>query len=127
MKRSSVSLFGMFFLALLFIATTAKAENPLIGSWAFNVNQAPWEYSRGKVVFDLGKEDELSGKIIFASGIEVAINKITQEKDKVVFDIFVEGTPVKTIVTLKDDNITGFVETYEGNMPFSAKREVPEE
>jgi len=117
----------MFFLTLLFIATSAKAENTLIGTWAFNVNQAPWEYSRGKVIFDLDKENELSGKIIFASGIEVAIDKITQEKDKVVFEVYVEGTPVKTIVTLKDDNITGFVETYEGNMPFSAKREVPEE
>lgn len=127
MKRSSVSLFGMFFLILLFAATSAKAENPLIGSWAFNVSQAPWEYSKGKVIFDLDKEDALKGKIIFDSGIEVVVDKVTQEKDKVVFEVNVEGMPVKTIVTLKEDNITGFVETYEGNMPFSAKREAPEE
>jgi hypothetical protein len=69
---------------------------------------------------------ELSGKILFNSGIEVKIEKITPADDKVIFEINVDGMPVKTIVTLEENEIKGHVETPEGNMPFNAKREVQE-
>lgn len=109
-----------------FSANNAEAENPLLGSWVFNVAQAPWEYSKGKVVFEENKEEELSGKIIFTSGREIKIAKITQEDDKVTFKVNVDGMPVKTIVTLEENDIKGFVETNEGNMPFNAERELTE-
>ncbi len=126
MKKSIGYLTAVFTIVLLFAATPVKAEDPLIGSWTFSVNQAPWEYSRGKVVFEAGKENVLQGKVLFTSGREIKINKISKEKEKVLFEMVVDGYQVKTIVTLKDDVISGHVETIDGNMPFSAKREVPE-
>lgn len=130
MKKIIIS-FCLAFLLLIpmagISANNTEAENPLVGSWVFNVNQAPWEYSKGKVVFEENKDMELSGKILFTSGREVKIAKITQEEDKITFEVNVEGMPVKTIVTLEDNDIKGFVETYEGNMPFNAKRELAEE
>jgi hypothetical protein len=127
MKRTFITFCGMFILTFLLMSASAKAENPLLGSWVFDVSQAPYEYSKGKVIFEQEEEKEMTGKIVFDSGVEVKLNKITTEDEKIIFEVYLEGMHVKTIVALKDDNITGHVETYEGNMPFSAKRFVPED
>jgi hypothetical protein len=79
------------------------------------------------MIFEQEADKEMTGKIVFDSGIELKIDKITMEKEKIIFEVWVEGSPVKTIVTLKDDDISGHVETYEGNMPFAARRSVPAE
>ncbi len=127
MKRSLIRLCGLFIISFLFLATTAKAGNPLVGEWTFSVTQAPWEYSSGKVLIDLDEEELPVGRIVFDSGIEVRITTITQEDTKVTMDIYVEGYPVRTILDLEDDELKGFTETPEGAIPFSAKRYIPEE
>ena len=127
MKRSVISFCGMLFIAFLFMATSARVENPLLGSWLFSASQAPWEYSKGIVIFAQEEDEDITGKIVFDSGIELQMAKITQEKDKITFEAYVEGYPVRTIVNLKEDNMSGHVETPDGNMPFAAKRELPEE
>ena len=117
----------MFFIAFLMMATSAKAENPLLGSWSFSASHAPWEYSKGKVVFDHEEEKDITGRIIFDSGIELRLARITQKEDRVTFDAYVEGYLVRTIADLKDEEMSGHVETPDGNLPFSAKRIQPEE
>jgi hypothetical protein len=126
MKKSIVSFSGIILFALLFAETGSISSNPLLGSWVFSVNQAPPEYSRGIIVFENNKDDIITGKIKFHSGFEVPITKINRVNEKITFEVFVEGTPARAVVTLKDNQISGFVETYEGNMPFTAKKEVPE-
>jgi hypothetical protein len=126
MKKSVVPFLSLVLFAFLFTAASVKVESPLSGSWSFNIPQAPWEYSKGKMIFENDADDKISGKIKFDSGREVSIAKITQTEDKYTFEVNVENTPVKTVVTLKDNNMTGVVETYDGNIPFSAKKEVPE-
>jgi hypothetical protein len=128
MKKTIISLFG-FFLALTVLAgfttVSVQAQNPLLGTWVFTASQAPWEYSRGKVVFET-KEKEVTGKVLFTSGVTVNMTKVVQEKDKVTFDFSVEGIPVKTVVTLEGNEFKGHAETYEGRIPFNGKKELPE-
>ncbi|TVR74879.1 MAG: hypothetical protein EA408_01490 [Marinilabiliales bacterium] len=119
--------FCIFAFALLYGATPVKAVNPVIGEWAFSADQAPWEYSRGRIVIELDEEEALAGKLLFDSGIEVRITRITRDEEKVVMDIYIEGYLVRTVVELKDDELKGITETPDGNIPFSAKRYVPEE
>ncbi len=126
MKKSIISFCGLLFLAIIFTANTSIRDNPLLGSWIFSVSQAPWEYSRGKVVFEKNDENVLTGKMLFSSGREIALSKITQEGERITLDFFVEGYPVKIIVTIADNNITGFAQTDDGNLPFSALKEMPE-
>lgn len=125
MKKSIVSFFGMMLFTFIFMAAGA-AENPLLGTWIFTANQAPYEYSKGKLIFENDEDDNLKGKLRFDSGIDVPVSKITMESDTVILNINVEGGAYKTVLTLKENELNGFVETYEGNIPFAAKREVPE-
>ena len=111
----------------MLMANATETDNPLIGTWSFNVSQAPWEYSRGKVVFEKDKNDILAGKIIFSSGAELAIPRITVKDNRLTFEVIIDGYSTKTTATIKDDCLSGYVETYEGNMPFSANKNVPED
>lgn len=127
MKKPLFTVCGMFLITFLLMTTSAKAENPLLGSWMFSVTQAPWEYSKGKIIIEEGEEKNLAGKIIFDSGMEFTIYKITEAEEKVIIEMYIEGYPIRTIVSLNEDEISGYTETPDGNIPFSAVRELLEE
>ena len=126
MKKSVISFSVLLLFAFILLANSVNDYESLPGSWIFTVSGVPAEYSRGKVVFERDSEQGLVGKILFATGMEVKISKITQEKEKITLEVYVDGVPVKTLVTVNDHEMKGFVQTDEGNMPFSAKRELPE-
>ncbi len=126
MKKLSYFLCGFLFLGFTLSANTINANNPLVGDWVFSVSQVPWEYSRGNMVFEVQSENIVAGKMKFVNGLEARLVNVTQADEKYTFVITAEGYSIKTIVTLKDDDLTGYIETPEGNIPFSAKRGVPE-
>lgn len=126
MKKNSKIFYGLSFFLLLLFPLTVSAHSNLTGSWEFSVNLAPWEYSKGKVIFKTTGEDDLTGKIVFTSGAEIKISKISCEDNNLTFEVIIDGYRVKTIATLKGNTMTGMVETYDGNMPFTAKKAIPE-
>ena len=126
MKKRSILFYGFALIAIFILTDSINAHKHLTGSWEFSVNQAPWEYSKGKVMFETNKEDVITGKIVFTSGAEIKIAKITSEENKLTFEVIIDGYRVKTVATIKDNAMTGVVETNEGNMPFIAKKAIPE-
>lgn len=121
-------------LSVLFLISTvvnannviSESEDTLLGSWVFTVNEAPWEYSRGKVVFEKNDENELEGKVIFDTGRQIPILTISLTDESLSFQVNVDGYNVTSFMTLEGDSMTGHVETVEGNMNFSAQREISE-
>ena len=117
-----VLLFGIFAIA----SGNLVSDHSALGSWAFNVNQAPWEYNRGTITFEEGENGELTGQVLFHTGQQLTIGSITLDGDELIFYVTVDGYDVRSIVKVDSDELTGHVETMEGNMPFSAEREVVE-
>jgi hypothetical protein len=115
-----------FVLAGGFSADSVKTKDPFLGTWVFSIPQAPWEYSTGRIVIETSDENAMTGRIIFNNGYEVRIGKLTRLEEKLVMETTIEGFPVKTVVTRKEDTITGHTETPDGNIPFTAKRYIPE-
>ncbi len=116
-------LIGLFTIAGVFIST----DHSVVGSWAFNVNQAPWEYSQGTIVFEENEEGELTGVIHFHTGQQLTIASISLEDGELTFDVMVDGYDVRSVVNIGADELSGHVITMEGNMPFSATREKGDE
>jgi hypothetical protein len=124
----NLSVFVSVFLLLGFVSIAAAvSENgsSLSGSWEFNVNGAPWEYSRGVLVIERN-EDELAGKVEFNTGRVIQITNIFFEDDKLTFETSVDGYDVKTDFTLSEDSLSGYVLTIEGNMNVTATRKSEE-
>ena len=103
-------------------STTDTDPSPL-GSWAFNVDQAPWEYSRGTIVFEESDDLELTGVIHFHTGQQLTISKISVDGSEMVFDVNVDGYEVQSVVAISLTELSGYVMTPEGNMPFNATKE----
>lgn len=119
--------------ALFIIASAAQAyaainldEDTLLGSWIFTVNEAPWEYSKGKVVFEKDDDNELAGKVIFDTGRQIPILAISLTETTLSFEVNVDGYNVTSFMTLDGEIMTGHVETVEGNMNFFAQKEISE-
>ncbi len=108
-------------------ANFTNTENDFLGKWNFSVSQAPWEYSRGDMLFEIKEDDVISGKMKFINGVEVLIRNVKQKDENLTFDITAEGYVLSIVTKLKENDIDGFVQTPEGNLPFSAKRELPED
>jgi hypothetical protein len=52
MKKNIISVCLIFMALISFAglsANYAQAQNPLVGSWVFNVVQAPWNIARAKL------------------------------------------------------------------------------
>lgn len=126
MKTRSLLLSTLILFIFSIDAIASSSNSPLLGSWEFNVNEAPWEYSRGVIIIESGEDEELTGKIEFSTGRIVEIAAISVEDDKVVFEVIVDGYDVKTDLTITEDNLRGIVQTIEGNMNFTAKRAAAE-
>jgi len=108
---------------LMASATLSPVFNNIIGSWAFNVEQTMPEYSKGKIVFEEGDEEDYSGRIIFESGRVITISSVDVEADTVTFKAYVDGGLVTTVCTIEGDELVGSVRTPDGMLPFQATRE----
>lgn len=122
MKKSVLIVLGTFLLFFTVNSTTDTDPSPL-GSWAFNVDQAPWEYSRGTIVFEESDDLELTGVIHFHTGQQLTISKISVDGSEMVFDVNVDGYEVQSVVAISLTELSGYVMTPEGNMPFNATKE----
>ncbi len=127
MKNFIISLFGLLFLSLSVSANTSNADNEFLGKWNFTVSQAPWEYSRGDMLFEIKEDNVISGKMKFLNGAEVLIRNVKQKDENLTFDITTQGYVLNIVTKLRENEIKGFVKTPEGDLPFSAKKEVPED
>ncbi len=113
-------------LSFFLMANLHAEEDPLLGSWSFEVAQAPWEYSKGKVIFETGEENLITAKVLFDSGRQLSVREVLYEDGEVRFQTMVDGYRVNSVFILEDDSLTGHVETVEGNMDFKASREKEE-
>lgn len=122
MKKSVITIFGSLMLLFMINLTSVTDPSP-IGSWAFSVDQAPWEYNRGTIVFEENEDNVLTGVIHFHTGQQLSIDKISVDGSEMVFDVNVDGYEVQSVVAISESALTGHVVTMEGNMPFSATKE----
>ena len=124
MKKLNYLIPVLFFLFISMSAFSSNPEKNLIGEWKFEVTEAPYEYQKGKLVFERSNED-IKGKVIFdrAGNVSISNIEIEAESEKITLTLYVEGTRVKVIGTIDEDKFSGFSKAgYEGKMDFLAEK-----
>lgn len=119
------SVFTLAFLLISIFIPVTDADT-LVGSWQFNVQQAPWEYNKGTIEIEYNDVDDYHGKIVFHTGREVPIEEIYTEEESVTFDVVVEGYDIKAVGIIDTDKLHGYVVTVEGKMDFVANKQIGE-
>jgi len=104
-------------------AQTVKLKNDPVGKWTFNAPYAPYGYNTG--TSDIGFNDNAySVSMTFTEmGYSFTGENVTARNDSLFFDMWIEGTPIKIILSVEQDTlITGVSNYFEGSVPFTMKR-----
>ena len=104
------------------ITSTVSAQkkvNPT-GTWTYEANQAPYEYSTGDIV--VAKEGkEYTVKMILGE-YETEAEKEVYEKNVLSFVIYVDTEAVEIKMTVSKESMEGTASYSEGTIPITAKK-----
>lgn len=108
-------------LAASFTTVTAQKKVNPVGTWSYEAEYAPYEYSSGDIVVSKeGKEYQVELKLgeyykIKASGVEYKDNVLS-------FKVYVEGESVSVKTTMDKDSHSGTASYSEGTLELSGKK-----
>lgn len=119
--RKLILIFVASFL-VIFSGSSALAEtkNAFKGTWEYQVPNAPYEYSTGKLVFAETPEGLPTVTIRFTSGVEVKAKDVKIANNTFSFSTEVDENLVKVIGKITEGKISGNVDTPEGIMQLTA-------
>ncbi|TKG94546.1 hypothetical protein EYV94_11395 [Puteibacter caeruleilacunae] len=93
----------------------------LIGKWKYEVSEAPYEYSKGEIVFEK-KEGKLVGKVILPYGDTMKLENIKVSGETVSFGVTIDYEYVGIKTKIAANKMTGKVNSPEGAMELKAEK-----
>lgn len=120
MKKQTATLIFILF-ALLFSSIQLQADEikkSLIGEWEYEVSDAPYGYEKGSLVFS-----EIEGKtvcVIKLEAGELAVSNLKVALDTITFTTYVDSDAVNVKLIMKNDQLTGKVDSPEGPKSLTA-------
>ncbi len=121
MKRLLLLLALTVALAITFTAN-AQTKKSAIGSWKFEVPQAPYGYDKG-ILLIVQQGDSLAGEINMDSGESFKLNKISSKKDSIIISTYVQGELVNVNAKIDGDRMFGQAYWSQGSMDLKAERQ----
>ena len=117
----------MMFVLVAFCATlvinpvTASAKEDLKGTWEYKAPSAPYEYMKGKLIFD-----EVNGQatvtVKFSSGTQIKAQNVKVENENFSFGIMVENNLVKCTGKVVNGKLIGKADSPTGILEMTAER-----
>jgi hypothetical protein len=102
----------------VFAATNAK---DVVGTWNYEAPYAPYEYSKGKLVFT-ENGDKVEGKIKIGS-YEIEMRNVKLEGENISFGAYVEGEYVSIKMKVDNKKFTGTASYSEGTIDVTGEKE----
>lgn len=106
----------MLFIAVstfLSIQLQAVEKNkPLIGEWVYEVNDAPYGYEKGSLIFS--EKDNQTICVVKLEAGELAVSNLKVEKGIITFTTNVEGNLINVELIREKNKMTGKVDSPEG-------------
>ena len=121
MKRLLLLLALTVAVAITFTAN-AQTKKSAIGSWKFEVPQAPYGYDKG-ILLIVQQGDSLAGEINMDSGESFKLNKISSKKDSIIISTYVQGELVNVNAKIDGDRMFGQAYWSQGSMDLKAERQ----
>lgn len=102
-------------------AAVGQANSDVVGEWKYEVPSAPYGYEAGTLVI-AEKEGKLTGQVKFEDGYKIELKNVTYADGVMKCGLYVdyEYVSIKTKVSGKE--MTGGVDTPEGEMKLTAKK-----
>lgn len=108
-------------LAITF-TTNAQTKKSALGSWKFEVPQAPYGYDKG-IILIIQQGDSLTGELKMDSGESFKLNKITSKNDSINVSAYIQGELVNVNAKIDGDRMFGQAYWSQGAMDLKAERQ----
>jgi len=120
--KNLLKISALLLIVCLSINAQAKDTGKAIaGTWKYEAADAPYEYQTGKVVF---YEEEGVSKVKVVTDYDVIKGEnLKIEGNKIVFNAYVEYSYITVKIELKEDQLVGNVDTPEGVIAITLKKE----
>lgn len=90
---------------LLSVSLYAQDAGKLIGSWTYSALDAPYGYQEGSIDFKL-TDGKLSAELKIQGSV-IRVEDIKQDKNRYLFDLYVDGSPVSMEIIQKKNLLEG--------------------
>lgn len=125
MKRLFLIFTLVFATGYLFDGFAQEAVNKtIVGSWKYEVSQAPYGFESGTIIISKDKEN-LLGEVNFVSGYSVKLQNLSLKSDTLRAAANVEGENISITAKMVKNKLQGKVDTSMGVMGIKADRVVP--
>ncbi|WP_020533425.1 hypothetical protein [Flexithrix dorotheae] len=116
-------LIGLFLFAITSAFTTSEInkETDILGTWSFDAPYAPYEYSKGKMIFEK-KDGKLTGTVKM-DYYNIEVLDLKKDNNKVTFGINVENEYVSMELEFNGNEFKGKANYSEGTLDLSGKKE----
>ena len=121
MKRSLLFFTLIIAVGITFTAN-AQTKKSAIGSWKFEVPQAPYGYDKG-IILITQQGDSLIGELKMDSGQSFKLNKITSKNDSINISAYIQGELVTVNAKIEGNKMSGQVYWSQGEMDLKAERQ----
>jgi hypothetical protein len=115
-----------FLLMVMLVASftsTVSAQKKVdpTGTWTYEANAAPYEYSSGDIVVTKdGKE--YGAEMVLGEYYKMKAEKVVYEKNVLSFNVYIEDETIEIKLTVEKESMTGTASYSEGTIPITAKK-----
>ena len=103
-----------------FTNQTADILNPMVGTWTYEVPDAPYEYQKGEMIIGQN-EDKVTAKLN-AGGYMIEGQSVKVEDNNLKFHLYVEGTKLSFDIDFEGKSFSGDVSYTEGTIGIKGKK-----
>jgi hypothetical protein len=119
MKNAIVT--GMFLILVLVGQFVQAKAKDVVGTWNYEAPSAPYEYSKGKLIF-MENGEKVEGKIKIGT-YEIEMKNVKVEGDQVSFGSYVEGEYITIKIKIKNKSFDGTASYSEGTIEVKGEKE----
>ena len=101
-------------------AVSAQKKVDPTGTWAYEANTAPYEYSSGDIVIAKEAKD-YTVKMVLGE-YEMEAEKVVYEKNELSFVLYIETDTVEIKITVGKEVMEGTASYSEGSIPITLKK-----
>ena len=121
MKKLLIFAFLVAIVAGTVNAGVATSNKDVTGEWKYEVPSAPYGYEKGTLVIN-EKEGKLVGEVKFEDGYKIELKNLSFAEGVFKCGLYVDYEYVSIKAKISGKDMTGAVDTPEGEMKLTAKK-----
>lgn len=117
----TIKILMLLMLAASFSSVNAQTKVDPTGTWSYEANNAPYEYSKGDIV--ISKEGgEYKVEIKLGEYYKIQASSMEYKENVLSFRAYIEGETVSVKTTMEKDKFEGTASYSEGTIKVSGKK-----